>query len=57
LLKAGFLDGLAGLYISYFAAYNVFLKYFLLRRMKKSRVPSDQNRHSTTITPPNTSNL
>ncbi|HND19456.1 MAG TPA: glycosyltransferase family 2 protein, partial [Acidobacteriota bacterium] len=26
-LKLGILDGLAGLYVSYFAAYYVFLKY------------------------------
>ncbi|MBK8303359.1 MAG: glycosyltransferase family 2 protein [Chloracidobacterium sp.] len=30
LIKAGFLDGFAGLVISYFAAYNVFLKHLLL---------------------------
>lgn len=29
-IKAGFLDGFAGLVISYFAAYNVFLKHLLL---------------------------
>ncbi|HRI03096.1 MAG TPA: glycosyltransferase family 2 protein [Pyrinomonadaceae bacterium] len=29
-IKAGFLDGFAGLVISYFAAYNVFLKHMLL---------------------------
>lgn len=30
LIKMGFLDGFAGLIISYFAAYNVFLKHLLL---------------------------
>ncbi len=30
LIKAGFLDGFGGLVISYFAAYNVFLKHLLL---------------------------
>ena len=32
LLKLGFLDGLRGLYISYFAAYNVYLKKLIRYR-------------------------
>ncbi len=35
-LKMGFRDGLAGLVIAYYAAYNVFLKNVLLRRLRKS---------------------
>ena len=34
-LKAGFLDGTAGFRISYFAAYNVYLKHKLLREMQR----------------------
>ena len=34
-LKAGFLDGTAGLRISYYAAYNVYLKHRLLREMQR----------------------
>ncbi len=35
LLKAGFLDGAAGFRISYYAAYNVYLKHKLLREMQR----------------------
>jgi glycosyltransferase involved in cell wall biosynthesis len=35
LLKGGFFDGAAGLWISYYAAYNVYLKHKLLREMQR----------------------
>jgi len=37
LLKAGFLDGAAGLRIAYYAAYNVFLKNKLLYEMQRNK--------------------
>lgn len=37
LLKAGFLDGLPGLCIAYFAAYNVFLKHLLLWQLQDKK--------------------
>lgn len=40
-LKLGFLDGLPGLVIAYFAAYNVFLKNVLLREIQNSRKSRD----------------
>jgi hypothetical protein len=36
ILQAGFLDGLPGICIAYFAAYNVFLKHVLLLEMQNS---------------------
>ncbi|MFM9905262.1 MAG: glycosyltransferase family 2 protein [Pyrinomonadaceae bacterium] len=48
LLKAGFLDGLAGLVIAYFAAYNVFLKHLLLFETQKKANPPHDNPSATT---------
>ncbi|MEP6946835.1 MAG: glycosyltransferase family 2 protein [Acidobacteriota bacterium] len=50
-IKLGFLDGLPGLVIAYFAAYNVFLKNVLLLEMQDSRdiaerSPDDDNQKS-----------
>jgi glycosyltransferase involved in cell wall biosynthesis len=39
IFRRGFLDGKLGLRISNFAAYEVFLKYSLLRKLSKARLP------------------